>query len=55
MTRVATCGRLQDRGKRREVALKCLNRILRELERVLMHMIMKTMLGYASMHSTESA
>jgi hypothetical protein len=38
--------------ERGEVALEYLDRILSgELERVLIHMMMKTMLGYASVHS----
>ena len=44
-----------ERGERREVALRFLNHILREMEQVLTHMMMKTLLGYASMHLMESA
>ena len=63
MRKVASCdvnsGRpcrvAREKVEREVVALRCLNRRLSiELEQVLIYM-KKTMLGYASVHSTESA
>lgn len=64
MRKVASCdvnsGRAcrvaREKVEREVVTLRCLNRRLSiELEQVLIYMKKKTMLGYASVHSTESA